>query len=244
MKRIALTLAFALIGFISYSQEVKVSNAQNASEAAVLETELPSEPAAEVHAPSFSTIDASQFDMIGAPFFLQYPGMAPFMRSYSNSGYFGASAGLGFFGANSYDDHPFLLVSRSASAGISRNYGKLGMLMSVTAANHVAMGMPSFYQGGINMMLEYRLTDYASVVAFGQLYNNAPYATMAILPYVGTTRVGGYVSLTGDVMGIDLGVQRYFNPVMHRWMTSPIITPKIKVNDDISIGVSVSGVPR
>lgn len=254
MRKYILALTVTLVCFASQAQEVKLSTEASGEVSSLPVSELLStevDDAVRMEAGRIDTLafnrnfnEFLQFDRSGSPFSVYYPGMYPFIRSYSNSGLLGVAAGISFIGSGSYNEHPYLLTSRSASFGLSRDFGQLGMIMGMSATNYVGMDMPSFYQYGVNMQLEYRMSDVMSVVAFGQYYNNVPFVTMANYPFINTSRYGGYVSLTGDRVGIDLGAQRYFDPVSRQWETVPIITPKFKVNDNLSIGVSVGGMVK
>ena len=50
---------------------------------------------------------------------------------------------------------------------------------------------------------------------------------------------GGYVTLTGGALGVDLGVESYYDAFARRWVTSPIVTPKVKVSEKFTIELPV-----
>ena len=62
---------------------------------------------------------------------------------------------------------------------------------------------------------------------------------MAAMPYMGSSAYGGYVSYMGETLGIDLGVERVYDPYLRRWTTVPIVTPAINFGRGVVVRLPV-----
>lgn len=144
-------------------------------------------------------------------------------------------------GASSYSEQPFLLVTRSAAMGLNYTNGRFSAYVGGSASNLAPMGFGTVNQFGVDAMLKYRLTPVVSITAFGQYYSNAPYFNAATYGYVNSSRYGAYATFESDRVGVDLGAQRYMDPMTGRWEVAPIVTPFVKINENISIGLPVGG---
>lgn len=170
-----------------------------------------------------------------------YPMVLPAIRCGSSSGILGTWHDLNFTASGSYFEHPFLISSNGASFGISGNVGHLYYNAAVSSDIYKPMETPSFVQFGFSGIARYQFTSNLSVSAFAQLYNMNPAFSAAAYPFVNTSRFGGYVTYMGDKAGIDVGVQRYFDPMRGGWQTAPIVTPKFKIGDNVTISLPVGG---
>ncbi len=43
----------------------------------------------------------------------------------------------------------------------------------------------------------------------------------------------------GETVGMDLGVERYYDTFARRWVTSPIITPKVRFSEKFTLELPV-----
>ena len=170
-----------------------------------------------------------------------YPMVLPSIRSGNASGILGTWHDLSFTASGSYFEHPFLISSRGAAFGIAGNVGKLYYNAALTSDIYKPMEAPSFVQFGFSGIARYQFTGNLSATAFAQLYNMNPILSAAAYPFVNTSRYGGYVTYMGDSVGIDIGVQRYFDPMRRGWQTAPIVTPKVKLGDNVTISLPVGG---
>ena len=151
------------------------------------------------------------------------------------------------FGTGRFDDYPYLLTTRSTSFGLRSYVGPLTMVVSVTANNYTGPFGPfmqSTNQFGLGGQLIYSFSDNFQMVLFGQFYNVNPIFSVAAYPFLNTTRYGGYIDITGDWVGVQLGAQRYFNPYTNQWELAPIISPKFKVSDNVFITLPVGGLVK
>lgn len=85
----------------------------------------------------------------------------------------------------------------------------------------------------------YHFNDNFSATVFGNYSTSKSYYSMAAMPYVGTSGYGGYFTLMGSALGVDLGVQRTWDPYAGTWVTSPIITPKIRFSDNFTLDLPI-----
>lgn len=165
----------------------------------------------------------------------------PMIQSYGSGGWATPFNGLTVVGTHSYTEQPFLLVTRSAAMGLNYTHGRFSATVTGTARNQAPMGFASFNQFGVDAQLKYRLTPSVSFTAFGEYVNSAPYLNAALYPYIQSSRYGAYVTFESDRVGVDLGAQRYMDPMTGRMEVAPIVTPFIKFDNGISIGLPVGG---
>lgn len=165
----------------------------------------------------------------------------PMLQSYGSGAWMTPFNGLTVIGTHSYSEQPFLLVTRSAAMGLNYTRGRFSASVSGTVRNQAPMGYASFNQFGVDAMLKYRLTPTVSFTAFGEYVNSAPYLNAALYPYIQSSRYGAYMTLENDRVGVDLGAQRYMDPMTGRMEIAPIVTPFIKFDNGLSIGVPVGG---
>lgn len=172
-----------------------------------------------------------------------YPYRTPFIRNEENSTMLATWMGFGIMGRSTLEEHPHLLVSNGAALGLSRDFGKLSFNIygSVTAYSY---GLARDRQYGIDSDITYTFNDNVSVTAFGQFYDKVPAYSMAAYPFVKTQRFGGFVTIKAENAGIDLGAEKYYDPMRMQWITQPIVTPKVKLWDSVYIGVPVGGLMR
>ncbi len=114
---------------------------------------------------------------------------------------------------------------RTASAIAYQQLGKLRITGGITVEKF------NFYRNignGIEGQVEgtYRFNDNISATAFGRVQNMGFFSPYSIITY----QYGGYFSFNtnNNKWGLDLGAQRYFNPVTRTWTTIPIAMPYYK----------------
>lgn len=169
----------------------------------------------------------------------RYPDAMPMIRNFEGQQTLGSWRGLYLNAEGRFAEHPFLLTSSEAAVGVAGYAGRLYYNANVSMTNYVAMASGSAMQFGFSGIARYQLSDVFSITAFGQYYNGVPYFGMAAYPFVNTNRFGGYVTYMGDNVGVDVGVQRYMDPMTGRWETIPIVTPKVRIGDNVTIGLPV-----
>lgn len=191
--------------------------------------------------PSF----AEKLQITNTQAFIPSPGIkpVPFIRNYYSAGTVWSHGNFGIIGGSSYQEHPFLLTTREADIAASMSFGKFDITAGVSATNYAGMYIPGMYQFGVGGQISYTVTENIGIVAYGQFYDKVPYVTMAAYPFVGTSRYGGYVRLTSDVVGVNLGAERYFDPLSRQWEFLPIVTPTIRIGD-ATIGIPLGGLVR
>jgi len=172
-----------------------------------------------------------------------YPVFMPMIRNYSGVDSLASWGGISLNAMGTYYKHPFLLTSRSVSLGFSGHTDRLYYNVNALATNYATMPAGNFYQYGVSGIARYQLSDIVSLTAFGQWYNIDPRISMAAYPFVNTSRYGGYVTIMNDDsrVGVDLGAQRYMDPMTGRWEMAPIVTPKLRIGDNVMISLPVGG---
>ena len=171
------------------------------------------------------------------------PYRTPFIRNEVNGSTLTTWMGFGIMGRSSFEEHPHLLVTNGAALGLNRDFGKLSFNI-YGSVNMYRYELARDTQFGIEGDITYSFNDNVSATAFGQFYNKVPAYSMAAYPFVNTQRFGGYVTVQSDRVGVDLGVEEYYDPMRMQWITQPIVTPKVKLWDSVYIGVPVGGAIR
>lgn len=126
---------------------------------------------------------------------------------------------------------------RTASAIAYQQLGKLRITGGITVEKF------NFYRNignGIEGQVEgtYRFNDNISATAFGRVQNMGFFSPYSIITY----QYGGYFSFNtnNNKWGLDLGAQRYFNPVTRTWTTIPIAMPYYKFQGQ-KLGIDFGG---
>lgn len=88
---------------------------------------------------------------------------------------------------------------------------------------------------GASGMLSYQATDRLAFHVFGG-YNSG------YVPGMQSYRYGGSMAMDiTERFGMEMGVQRYYNPMQGRWETVPIATPYYRFNNGAKVGFDVGG---
>ena len=172
-----------------------------------------------------------------------WPYQGPFIRGYQNRTFVSLGAGVAGWGEASYSEHPFLLTTYGVAVGGNRTFGALSLTANVSYTRYFS-GLERVGQFGFAGVARYAVSDGVSATAFVQAHDRTPFVSAAAYPFVSTSRYGGYMSFNGDNVGVDVGAERYYDPVRGGWVTAPIITPKVKIWDSVFISVPVGGMVR
>ena len=133
---------------------------------------------------------------------------------------------------------PALMSRQGASVGVVQNIGNLTVTASAEADRYLLWrGTRTYF--GVSGAATYRFNDNWSATVFGRYTNNRAFYSMAAMPYMGTSGYGGFVTFMGETVGMDLGVERYYDTFAGRWVTSPIVTPKVKISEKFTIELPV-----
>ncbi len=168
------------------------------------------------------------------------PNHVPFIRDYSTFGVIGSWNGFHLFGSGSYSEHPFLVTTRNATIGVARRFGPVYVTLYGEANHYAGMPLYSVYQFGIGGEVTYRISPALSVTGFANVYNVNPMMSHAAYAFMNTSSYGGYVTIQGDRLGVDLGAERYYDPRIRGWDVAPIVTPKFKVGE-VEFSIPVGG---
>ncbi len=145
--------------------------------------------------------------------------------------------GGAFYGANNEEIIHGLGAYRTASAIAYQQLGKLRITGGITVEKF------NFYRNignGIGGQVEgtYQFNRNISATVFGGVQNMGFFSPYSVMTY----QYGGYFSFNtnNNKWGIDLGAQRYFNPVTRTWTTVPIAMPYYKFQGQ-KLGVDFGG---
>lgn len=163
---------------------------------------------------------------------------SPYAFDYAMGGAIASWRGGSLVGSSFRTTMPGLMSVADASVGVVQGIGNLTISANVAADRYLLWrGTRTAYT--VSGALNYRFSDNWSATVFGRYVSSSPFYSMAAMPYMGTSGYGGYVSYMGGTLGVDLGVERFYDPFARRWVTSPIITPKVRVAEKFTIELPV-----
>ncbi len=165
-----------------------------------------------------------------------------FANDFYKSGIIKAWDGGYFSGASSYTTLPTIGTVGMANVGLTQTFGKWTLSTGLTAQKYNFMRQVE-NTFGLNGMVTYKMNNNVSFSAFGNYQTNGIFNSMAAMPYVSQSAVGGYMSLltNNQKWGVDLGAQSYYDPYGHQWVTVPIVQPYYNLNGQ-KLGVDFGGI--
>lgn len=144
------------------------------------------------------------------------------------------------FDAHSYY-YPGLLSINNFSSSITLNHSIIDAYLEFNLNKYYFRDIEN--QFGISTQIGIDISKSFRLSAFADFYTINPYYSIASYPYVKSSRYGGYVSYNSSNFGINLGVERKYDPFMRQWYTTPIVTPIIKISK-VQIGLPVGELLR
>ena len=136
------------------------------------------------------------------------------------------------------DSMPGLLDRESGALTLYQSVGRWSFSASALADKYRMVGM-GFLQTryGVGGTVGYIVNDAISLHAFGYYYPNSSIISPSVNPYLASTHYGGYADIRFHKnFGMDTGVRRYLNPMTGQWVTEPIVSPYIKLNNGQKFG--------
>ncbi len=92
----------------------------------------------------------------------------------------------------------------------------------------------------ISGRLTYQVDERLSLYMYGDFYRYNQFYSPAMLPYMGYSSFGLAADMQfGDHFGMEMGASRDYDPYRRQWLTTPIVTPYIKLNNNAKIGINV-----
>lgn len=162
----------------------------------------------------------------------------PHATDYSRSGVLLAWRS-GFIGAaGSQRTQIGLMATNSASFTATQIAGRW-VFTSTVSADHYRYGRAAQWQLGVGATATYMFSPNFSATVFGNYYTGTTYMGLSTLPYMGSSNYGGFLTMQNDRLGLDLGVERVYNPYTGRWETVPIVTPKVRIAQNFVISLPV-----
>lgn len=165
-------------------------------------------------------------------------GHNPYAFDFNSGGVLTQWQGGAVVGSSFRHTMPALMSRQGASVGVVQNVGNLTVTGGVSADRYMLWrGTRTYF--GVSGSATYRFNDNWSATVFGRYTNNRAFYSMAAMPYMGTSGYGGFVTFMGETVGMDLGVERYYDTFARRWVTQPIVTPKVRISDKFTIELPV-----
>lgn len=158
-----------------------------------------------------------------------------FKGDYSTGGMIFAHRHGILMGAGSQTSIPGIGRSNDASLTYLHSFGPQWMLSVGVDANKMHMSHYTGQAFGASGTLSYRAADRLTFNVFGG-YNSGYMSGRQSYHY------GGSVAFDmTNRLGMEVGVQRYYNPLRGGWETVPIATPYYKFNNGSKMGFDVGG---
>lgn len=162
----------------------------------------------------------------------------PYAFDFNTGGVLASWNGGAVVGSSFRTTMPALMSLQNASVGVVQNVGNLMLTGNVSADRYLLWrGTRTAYS--LSGAATYRFNDQWSATVFGRYSSNHGFYSMAAFPYMGTSGYGGFVTFMGETVGMDLGVERYYDTFARRWVTSPIITPKVRFSEKFTLELPV-----
>lgn len=163
---------------------------------------------------------------------------SPYAYDFSRSGVVTSWKNGYLIGSGSRTTMPALMSNQNVSFSAVQNVGNFTFAGGVSADRY-SMWRNTNTMFGFRGSVTYNFNENVSATIFGRYYTGQSYYTMGAMPYMGSSGYGGFLSLMGETFGMDVGVERYYDSFAGRWVTSPIITPKIKFSEKFTLELPV-----
>lgn len=168
---------------------------------------------------------------------------SPYAYDFNRSGVVTSWKNGFLMGYGSRTTMPVLMSNQNVSFSAVQNVGNFTFTGGVSADRYF-MWRNTRTMFGFNGSVTYNFSDNVSATVFGRYYTGQSYYTMGAMPYMGSSGYGGFFSFMGNTFGMDVGVERYYDSFARRWVTSPIITPKIKFSEKFTLALPVGGLVK
>ncbi len=163
---------------------------------------------------------------------------SPYANDFSQGGTISSWQNGFITGESSRVTMPGLMSTQNAYIGVVQRMGNFTFSGGLSADRYLlSRGIKT--QFGISGSLTYDFNDNFSATVFGQYYTNQSFYSMAAMPYFGRSAFGGYLTFMGSRVGLSLGVERYYDAFSGRWVTSPIVTPRVKFSEKFVVDIPV-----
>lgn len=168
---------------------------------------------------------------------------SPYAYDFNRSGVVTSWKNGFLMGYGSRTTMPVMMSNQNVSFSAVQNVGNFTFTGGVSADRYF-MWRNTRTMFGFNGSVKYNFSDNVSATVFGRYYTGQSYYTMGAMPYMGSSGYGGFFSFMGNTFGMDVGVERYYDSFAGRWVTSPIITPKIKFSEKFTLALPVGGLVK
>lgn len=163
---------------------------------------------------------------------------SPYAYDFNRSGVVTSWKNGYLMGYGSRTTMPVMMSNQNVAFSAVQNVGNFTFTGGVSADRYF-MWRNTRTMFGFNGSVTYNFSDNVSATVFGRYYTGQSYYTMGAMPYMGSSGYGGFFSFMGNTFGMDVGVERYYDSFAGRWVTSPIITPKIKFSEKFTLELPV-----
>lgn len=156
--------------------------------------------------------------------------MDPYSRNYSRSGVIATGGGGFLMGSSSYSAMPAMGNIGTATLQWVQPLGERLTVGVGASGTKYHFDNQAWNDYSVFANARYTLNGHFALKAWGS-YSFAPlYHSMAAMPYVGTSNYGASLDMRmNKTLGLELGAQRYYDPLSRQWKTVPVIAPTVYV---------------
>ncbi len=156
--------------------------------------------------------------------------MDPYSRNYSRSGVMMTKWGGYLAGGSSFSAMPALGNIGKASLQWVQPLGERLTVSVGASGTKYHFDNQAWNDYSVFASARYRLSDHFALKAWGSYYFNPLYHSMGAMPYIGSSNYGASLDMKmNETLGLELGAQRYYDPLSGRWITVPVIAPSINI---------------
>lgn len=156
--------------------------------------------------------------------------MDPYGGNWSRSGIMAMPGGGYLAGSGGFLAMPALGNIGAATLQWVQPLGdRMTVSMGVTGSKY-HIGRDAWNDYGVSASMRFGLSRRLSLKAWGNYSLHPVFHSMAAMSCVGTSNYGASLDMRmTDLLGLELGAQRFYDPLSRRWKTVPVIAPSINI---------------
>ena len=144
-------------------------------------------------------------------------------------------------GFSSHTSYPIIGNINSAGFGVSHNFTERFNFSGNLSFNKYALPQFAYNSYALSGQFSFQFNKNISITTFGNYESSRFFNKNRYNPH-SSMNVGSYLTAitNNNVWGVDMGVQRYFNPYQRRWVTIPVFRPFYNLGGS-KLGVDLGG---
>lgn len=170
--------------------------------------------------------------------------MDPYSRNWMRSGVMAMPGGGYLVGSGSYSAMPALGNVGQATLQWVQPLGERLTVAVGAGGTKYHFDRRAWNDYSVFAKARFALSDRFALKAWGSYYIHPLYHSMAAMPYVGSSNYGASLDTKfTDLLGLELGAQRYMDPLTGRWRTVPVIAPSVNLGGQV-LSIDLGGLVK